>query len=176
MPVIEVRLARRDEAGQIAEVCAAGWRDTYVDLLSRAAVDEAIATYYTAGRIEGEVRPAEGSDGWLGYVVAVSDGEVLGATGGGITAPGVGELFVLYVRPDLQARGLGSRLLDFVTGQLVGRGATEQWVAVYQGNPKGESFYRARGFQVVEAVTPWDGLGADDGVKQLRLRRTVAPA
>ncbi|MBL7261046.1 GNAT family N-acetyltransferase [Paractinoplanes lichenicola] len=169
-----VRLARTNEAAQIAAVCAAGWRDTYAGLLPPAAIDEAIATYYTPTRIEGEVGGGA-SDGWLGYAVAVSDGEVLGAAGGGLTGPGVGELFVLYVRPDVQARGLGSRLLDFVTGQQVGRGAREQWVSVYQGNPKGEPFYRARGFEFVEAVTPWDGLGAEQGVKSLRLRRTVAP-
>jgi GNAT superfamily N-acetyltransferase len=173
MSIVEVRLARPAEAEQIAEVCAAGWRDTYAGLLPPAAIDEAIATYYTASRIAGEVRAA--SDGWLGYAVAVSDGEVLGAAGGGLTGEGVGELFVLYVRPDVQARGLGSRLLDFVTGQQVGRGAREQWVSVYRGNPKGEPFYRARGFQFVETVTPWDGLGAAEGVKSNRLRRTVAP-
>ncbi|MGK5683032.1 GNAT family N-acetyltransferase [Actinoplanes sp. URMC 104] len=174
MAVVEVRLARPDEAGQIAEVCAASWRDTYAGLLPQQAIDEAIATYYTAARIEGEVGIGDG-DGWLGYAVAVRDGQVLGAAGGGLTAPGVGELFVLYVRPDVQARGLGSRLLDFVTGQLVGRGAREQWVSVYQGNPKGEPFYRARGFTFVEAVTPWDGLGAAEGVRSARLRRPIAP-
>ncbi|MBM2614427.1 GNAT family N-acetyltransferase [Actinoplanes sp. LDG1-06] len=169
----EVRLARPDEAGQIAEVCAAGWRDTYAELLPAATIEEAIATYYTPSRIAGEVG-AGSSDGWLGYAVAVGDGQVLGAAGGGLIGDGVGELFVLYVRPDVQARGLGSRLLDFVTGQQVGRGAREQWVSVYRGNPKGEPFYRARGFEFVEEVTPWDGLGATDGITSNRLRRTVA--
>lgn len=53
---------------------------------------------------------------------------------------------MLYLRPALRGRGIGTALLDFVSGQQRRSGAVEQWVSVTEGNDLGIPFYRARGF------------------------------
>lgn len=65
---------------------------------------------------------------------------------GGITRPGVSELFVLYVDPSLRGQGVGTRLLEAITEELRHQGAREQWVSVTKGIQKGIPFYRTRGF------------------------------
>ena len=65
---------------------------------------------------------------------------MLGAAGGGLAAPGVGEVFVLYVDPDRLHDGIGTSLLAAITREQVAFGAREQWVSVAKGNEKGVPF------------------------------------
>jgi ribosomal protein S18 acetylase RimI-like enzyme len=138
-----VRKATVNDVEGIRGVCSAGWRDTYVDLMSPEMIERTIAEFYSADRLRREVVDPKG---WNGWWVAESDGAVLGAGGGGMIGPGIGELFVLYVDPARRGQGTGSRLLDTITAELRGQGAREQWVSVAKGNMKGIPFYRARGF------------------------------
>jgi ribosomal protein S18 acetylase RimI-like enzyme len=138
-----IRRATAGDVDGICRVCAAGWRDTYRDLMTRETIERTIAEYYNPTRIEREIADPKGWDGWW---VAEENGTVVGAGGGGMLRAGVGELFVLYLDPARRGAGIGSLLLDAITGELRERGAREQWVSVAKGNMKGIPFYRARGF------------------------------
>ncbi|PWK46163.1 GNAT family N-acetyltransferase [Actinoplanes xinjiangensis] len=155
-----VRAARDEDAEAIADICARGYRRTYPALLSSAFIERMIAEFYQVERVSKEVPAAP--PGWLGYQVAEEDGRVLGAAGGGLLRPGVGELFVLYLDPDERGRGLGTLLLDRVTGQLRELGATEMWVAALDGNELGIPFYEARGFRKVERRRTYGSTEADN--------------
>jgi hypothetical protein len=61
-----------------------------------------IAEYYAPERIRREIAAPKGWDDWI---VAVEDESVIGAGGGGITQPGVGEIFVLYLDPPRRGEG-----------------------------------------------------------------------
>ena len=66
-------------------------------------------------------------------------------------------MWKLYVHPDHQGRGIGSRLLADVEAMVEG---DELWLEVVDGNDQAFDFYRARGFEEVERVT--DGEWPDD--------------
>ena len=59
----------------------------------------------------------------------------------------LGELYVLYLDPNRRGEGIGTLLLNAVTGQQKQWGATKQRVAVAKGNQKAIPFYEARGFR-----------------------------
>lgn len=174
LPTYEVRLARAGEEGAICDVCRAGFAVSSHGLLSRAAIERQVDLYYDPARVREEIITAGGTPTWQGYVVAVSElGEVLGAGGGGVSDHGVGNVHVLYLNPALRGRGIGTALLDFLTGQQKCQGATEQWVSVTEGNDLGVPFYLARGF-VLRGRIPF--ITADDGTVEahsLRLSRAV---
>ncbi|BEL09582.1 hypothetical protein Q0Z83_077730 [Actinoplanes sichuanensis] len=155
-----MRAARDEDAAAIVDICARGYRRTYPALLSSEFIERMIAEFYHLERVSKEVPAA--LPGWLGYQVVEEDGRVLGAAGGGLTAPGTGELFVLYLDPDERGRGLGTLLLDRITGQLRELGATEMWVAALDGNELGIPFYEARGFQKVERRRTYGSSEADN--------------
>ena len=138
-----VRRATGDDVDGICRVCAAGWRDTYHNLMTRETIERTIAEFYNPTRIRHEIADPKG---WNGWWVAEENGTVAGAGGGGMLRAGVGELFVLYVEPSRRGARIGSLLLDAITNELRERGAREQWVSVAKGNMKGIPFYRARGF------------------------------
>lgn len=156
----------------ISQICSAAYRRTYPGLLSAETIEDVILRYYAPERIRAEVPAAP--PGWSGYLVAEDDsGVVVAAGGGGLTAEGLGEVFVLYVDPDRRGAGFGTAVLELLTRQQREAGAVEQWVSVQKGNALGIPFYEARGFVLVEEVPPWDGTGAAEGAVTLRMRRPL---
>jgi GNAT superfamily N-acetyltransferase len=168
-----VRPATVDDAARIGEICATAYRDTYRDLLPSDFVERTIRDFYGVERVRREV--AADAPHWLGYQVVEEGGRVLGAAGGGMTSPAVGELFVIYLDPAERGRGLGTLLLDRVTGQLREAGAVEMWASVFEGNAKGIPFYEARGFVPVELTTAYGTLPGEQ-IRSVRLRKRLGPA
>ena len=168
---IIIRRAETHDAEGIARVCAAGWRDTYRGLKEPERIEAVIAEYYTPERIRGEIALREGWDGWI---VAVEEDTVIGAGGGGMIEPGVGEIFVLYLDPNRRGEGTGTLLLDAITDQQQAHGAREQWVSMEPENTKGLPFYYARGFQV-RGKRPELGRAPEVGRISLRLMRRLEP-
>lgn len=132
----------RDVAG-IVRVCTEGNRQTYKDLYDTYYLEKVIKDFYSVERITKEVLSPEGWDGW---VVAVEDGKVIGAGGGGMIDATSSEIYVLYLDPSRRNEGIGTKLLDYMTDVQQANGAREQWVSVAKDNQKGIPFYEARGF------------------------------
>jgi GNAT superfamily N-acetyltransferase len=174
VPTYAVRLARAGEEGAICAVCREGFALSSEGLLSPATIERQADAYYDPARVRGEITTAGEAPEWQGYVVEVSESvEVLGAAGGGVTGPGIGNVYVLYLRLSLRGRGIGTALLDFLTEQQKSAGATEQWVSVTEGNDLGIPFYVAKGFVVRDRV-PF--VTADDGTVEaysLRMSRSI---
>jgi ribosomal protein S18 acetylase RimI-like enzyme len=168
-----VRAATADDVPRICEICSTAYAVTYRDLLPAGYIERTIRDFYNADRVGREVHAEP--PGWYGYQVVEERGRVLGAAGGGITAPGVGELFVIYLDPAQRGRGLGTLLLDHVTAQLRSGGAREIWASVTPGNEKGIPFYEARGFEFVEKVKAFSSLPEED-IWNLRMRKHLDPA
>ena len=166
-----VRAATSDDVAAICEICTAAYRDTYAGLVPSEFVERVIAEFYRPERVAGEI--AAGPPGWLGYQVVEEDGRVLGAAGGGTTAPGIGELFVIYLDPTERRRGLGTLLLDRIIEQVTAVGAEELWASVVVDNDKGIPFYRARGFEQL-GKRKAHGAGPDDDVWTWRMRRLIS--
>ena len=174
VPTYAVRLALPDEAEAVCAVCRAGFSTSSRGLLPDATIEQQAAAYYDTERVRGEILSAGDDRGWQGYVVAVTDtGDVIGAAGGGVAADGAGQVYVLYLDPDLRGRGVGSALLDLVTDQQRSAGASEQWVSVTEGNQMGIPFYRARGFAVRDRVPYTTVDGRPTGAHSLRMSRPI---
>jgi ribosomal protein S18 acetylase RimI-like enzyme len=56
----------------------------------------------------------------------------------------------LFVSPEHEAEGVGKQLLEFAEGYAIFRGARTLQVVVETDNARAESFYRGRGFVLVE--------------------------
>ena len=158
----------------MCDVCRAGFALSSRGLLPPAAIERQAASYYEPARVREEIARAGDAPEWQGYVVASSElGEVLGAAGGGVTDHAIGNVYVLYLRPSLRGRGIGTALLEYLTRQQKSEGATEQWVSVTEGNDLGIPFYLARGFVVRDRV-PY--ISAADGTVEahsLRMSRAI---
>lgn len=163
-----VRRADLPDVGGIARVCSEGWRDTYAGIYDAQRIEAVITEFYNPERVAAEVTAPDGWDGWL---VAIDDGEVVGAGGGGMIDSDAGEVFVLYLDPQRRREGIGSMLLAAITQQQRAHGAREQWVPVERENEKGLPFYSARGFESAGERPAWGSAG--ESSPSLRLVRRL---
>ncbi len=164
-----VRKAKLEDVDGICHVCAEGYRATYPGLLPEDFIERTIAEFYNPERIQREINNPEG---WNGWYVAEDNGSVVGAGGGGMTGPGISELFVLYVDPQHLGQGIGTKLLAAITDELRAQGAHEQWVSTTKENQQAIPFYKARGF-VEQGEQPMYGSDPSHGITSLRLVRTL---
>ncbi|GAA2905059.1 hypothetical protein GCM10010517_71200 [Streptosporangium fragile] len=87
-------------------------------------IERTIRDFHHPDRVEQEV--GEAPPHWFGHQVVEEAGRVLGAAGGGMTGPGIGELFVVHLDPGERNRGLGTLLPGRVTAQVSAAGAKER--------------------------------------------------
>ncbi|WP_249777632.1 GNAT family N-acetyltransferase [Paenalkalicoccus suaedae] len=167
---MDIRLARLEDAEGIVRVCTDAYRHTYPGIIAASHIEKTIKEFYNLERVEREITDV--SDAWNGWFVAVDNGQVVGAAGGGFTADSVAELFVIYLDPARKREGIGSRLLTAVTDDQRARGAKEQWVSVQKYNDMGIPFYEAVGFEYQEE-RPAHGYSEEEGYRSLRYKRRI---
>jgi len=172
-----VETARSVHAEGIAHVCAASWRDAYADLLPAEYVEANLRTFYRPERVADEIEEQrDDPGGWL--VARDEEGEtptdgVLGVVCDERPDVGVGEVSALYVRPDRQGEGVGSRLLETLTGRQREAGVTEQRVYVFAGHDEAVGFYESKGFEADERFAAAEVDGVDPDCEAVRLVRSL---
>ncbi|MDH6125699.1 GNAT family N-acetyltransferase [Kitasatospora sp. GP82] len=157
---VELRAAAEDEAAEIAALLARSWRENYAELLGGYRTERLVAEYCRVGRISAEIGAAGAGDGWLGWLVARSGGELAGAAAGGITTIGSGEIYTLCTAAAHGRRGIATALIGAATEQQRARGATEQWVGLYGPEDPTFGFFTKHGFTPVQPAESTAGRSA----------------
>ncbi|MFP7298815.1 GNAT family N-acetyltransferase [Neobacillus niacini] len=169
--MIKICKANHEHVQGISKVCSDGYRATYSETHTKQYIERIINEFYNPERLLDEV--INSSRHWGGYFVAVENGEVIGAGGGGMINETAGEVFVLYLNPNRRNEGIGTKLLDAITKQQKEEFyAAEQWVSVQKGNSKGIPFYEARGF-VFQHEQHGYGNAAEENYVSLRYCRLI---
>jgi ribosomal protein S18 acetylase RimI-like enzyme len=122
------------------------WRAHYPGIISVAQIDYMLARMYDLAVLRREL--AEG----MSYDLGLAEGTPVGFAGYGPVAAGELKLHKLYVHPQWQRRGVGSRLLAHVEERARERGFRTVILAVNKGNQKAIAAYQKNGFTVREAV------------------------
>ena len=131
----EIREMSVRDAGAVEGVARETWADAYAGIIpedtQRAFLERAYSAASLARRMEEGV-----------FLVAESDGEVVGFADFS-QGPGAVKLAAIYVRPEAQGRGLGTRLL--LAGLERFPRAERVTAQVEQENLAARRFYEARG-------------------------------
>ena len=162
---IVLRAATRNDRDAIVAVFLSCWRQSYAGILPESAITA--MTDERASALWSRVL----ADPAGTVLVAERDGTVLGVTRfAGGTADAV--VHSLYVSPDAQGLGVGTRLLDAAFESLRADGARSVALWVFAANAPSIAFYDTRGWRS-------DGqtrTQAEFGEPELRLRRAVEGA
>lgn len=160
---IALRPVRPADASAVARVYVDTWRDAYRGLIPQAYLDSMSHALH-----ERRWRQAFAAGGW-GFVAEL-DRRIVGfASGGRCRSRGrwSGELFVLYVLPPWQGRGVGRALFDATYFELARRGHPDMLVWVLStnparrfyehlgGEPAGENFCDIGGARLKEVGYGW---------------------
>lgn len=175
----------------ICQVCTASWQDAYADILSDEYIEANTRLRYRPDLVAGQIDGTGDIDGIDSWLVALEDTEGAssgddpqrnsGETTAGVVAavrddrpePGVGEISNLYVHPEWQGEGLGSRLLSALTDRQRDAGATEQHTYVFEENEPAIGFYESRGFVATERFPAAAVDGVEPGTDAVQFTRSL---
>jgi ribosomal protein S18 acetylase RimI-like enzyme len=148
-----VRPATAADAQAIAAVHVASWRAAYAGLLP----DELLA------RLDADARARQWRERLAGlgagaFVLVFEHlGQVRGFVSGGPDRHGSadGEVYAIYVDPDWQGRGAGTRLLTAASRRLAEARFCQASLWVLVGNDPAVGFYESRGWRFDGTEQPW---------------------
>lgn len=163
-----VRDARADELAAVAAVFLSCWHDTYAGFLPADVIDmydeEGARALWRPTlhnrRDDPDVLVAtETGHGVLGVIRVGTDPD----------EPAAGHVFSLYVRPDTQGLGVGTRLLAAADERFRRHGMDQATLWVFAANAAARGFYARLGWQPDggERIEP------QYGQPEVRLRRTI---
>lgn len=168
---VEIRVATAEDALEVAGVRVRAWQSAYRGLLPDEHLDglrvEERAAHYTLGSSEPSMPYT---------VVAVEHGAICGFATTGPSrdedAPGLAELYALYVDPGRWSRGVGDQLHARALERMREQGYRDALLWVLTGNEHAERFYRRRGW-ARDGASRWE---EPYGVRSrvIRYRRSLA--
>ncbi len=131
----------------VATLARAIWQAHYPGIISSAQIEYMLAQRYDPAGIRAELAQAE-----VWWFVLRMDGEIVAYMALQKEGDAALKIDKLYVRPDLQRRGCGGRLLAHAEALARREVCSELVLAVNRGNTKAIAAYRKHGFAVREAV------------------------
>jgi GNAT superfamily N-acetyltransferase len=134
---IEIRDARREDVPEIQDVARTTWNSAYRDIFPGEVRAEFIERAYSRAALAQRI-----GDGV--FLVAVADGWVVGFADFHPVSPDEVELAAIYVLPEAQGRGVGTRLLEVGIGRFAW--AKKFTLRVERENAPARRFYENRGF------------------------------
>ena len=170
--MIEVREGVVDDAEQMAEVNAAGWREGYRGIIPDERLDHLPEADWqrqmTAGlrepRLDAFTRIAEVDGEFAGYCFIAAPGR---------EEPGdsrIAELVAMYVHRRFWRQGVGSALMERAIEQAASFGRYEEvFLWTFERNERAISFYLRHGFELDGQRKPFVPIGTPT----VRMRRSL---
>lgn len=162
MTNMRIRRATPADAEAIARLNVAAWREAYVWLMPREALDR-LDVVEQAARWRDVFRA---DDSGAVFLATQPDGRPCGYAsccrqrGPSLAAAGFsGEFAALYVLQRAQRQGLGRALAGAMAAHLISTGHSRASVWVFRDNAGARSFYEALGARKTEIDGEWDILG-----------------
>jgi L-amino acid N-acyltransferase YncA len=146
----KIRLATVEDADAIARTHVASWKATYRGIVPQDYLDS-LSIEERAERWRSSLITPSG----MKIYVADGSGTICGfASGGPARAEIAGfsaELYAIYLNPDMQLKGIGSRLFWDVAKDLQSSGHRGMYVWVLKDNPSRGFYERMRGIPLTAA-------------------------
>ncbi|WP_238384658.1 GNAT family N-acetyltransferase [Segeticoccus rhizosphaerae] len=160
---VVIRGATGDDLQGVLSVGHRTWPATYYSIAGEDYVQAGLAKWWSADATIPAIRAGR-------VTVAELDGEIVGMASVG---PGKHHLVLwkLYVLPEHQAKGVGSRLIEAVMAKAA-EDHDEIQLSYIDGNTDAERFYRAKGF--VEFTREAGGGGVPDDIWMRKVLRDAS--
>lgn len=134
---MKIRHAETEDVKEIRKVAMKSWVDTYRDFISEESIREVVDDWYDTHDLLDQVKDPV-------FFVAEDEGEIIGFIHASEDTKS--HLHRLYLLPEHQGKGLGSRLYKKMIEELKKNGVEEIELEVLAKNSKGLGFYREKGF------------------------------
>jgi len=139
----------------VSDLAGVIWRACYPGIITPAQIDYMLAQMYALEVLADEIR----SQGIRYDLLLVGDQPAGFASWGPAPESGVMKLHKIYLLPEKQGRGLGSRLLQHCEREVGTAGARRLILCVNKRNAKAIAAYQRNGFTIAESIVTDIGNG-----------------
>ncbi|MEV6792400.1 GNAT family N-acetyltransferase [Streptomyces sp. NPDC051320] len=162
--MVHVREMDRADIEAVSTIRVRGWQAAYVGMLPQTYLDamtvegDAVRRrrFFSQPRRQSRDLVAIGDHGPVGWIC-------FGPCRSEISVPGqAGEVYAVYVSPDLTGQGIGRKLLRAAHAQMKGQGFEASALWVLSDNQRARRFYERAGYQA-------DGASQDDSYGEITL-------
>ena len=164
---MKIRRAATADADGIARVQDRGWRVGYAHVFPEEAWE-----HHFSDPVRWRAR-LEDAPPRMSTFVAADGGGVAGfaSVGPSRDEAGIGELYAIYVDPDVWGTGVGRALIARAEAELRAAGFAEATLWVLDDNPRARGFYEAAGWYADGAAKQDEHLGVT--VDEVRYRKRL---
>lgn len=149
MEDLHIREAHVGDAEGIARVHVYTWQSAYLGLIP----DSFLQRLSVEQRTSNWIRNIENPLPKTHTLVAEMDGEIVGFVGVGANRENdlanQGEVYAIYVKPEIQGRGVGAALMRAGLGTLKSEGFANTVLWVLDGNLRTRAWYESHGWSSV---------------------------
>ena len=143
--MVSIERANIEDVQEIKRVLSETWIATYSPFLSQATIDTVTSVWHSPNQLAAEIQNPKIFFG----IAKIADGAIVGLTTMGQRTEDTIMLSRLYVHPQYQRHGIGSKLLHaglaaFPTARII-------LLEVEENNQQAHAFYLRHGFQDTES-------------------------
>ncbi|MDO8736025.1 MAG: GNAT family N-acetyltransferase [Thermoleophilia bacterium] len=166
-PTIKI-VSGSSEIDAVAALAHEIWNQHFVSIIGQAQVDYMLHRFQSVSAITGQI-----SSGYIYYTIT-DGGHIVGYFALAPVPDGSGEaqLSKLYVRKNLQGRGLGRAALEFAEGLCHQMGVRKLWLTVNRHNSSTIDFYWRMGFSIEADVV--QDIGGGFEMDDYRMAKAIA--
>lgn len=140
---LEIRMADTEDINTIGYLAQQIWPITYKDILSSDQLLYMLNLIYSPSALKKQMTQDHQ------FLIAEVNKEPVGFASYSLYVHSVYKLHKLYILPELHGRGLGKAILDFISEEVLARGATVLRLNMNRRN-KAKDFYEKYGFRIIK--------------------------
>lgn len=137
---MNIRHAEFEDIEEIQDVAMESWLDTYSGIIPEENIKEIVDSWYDSKDLKQQVKDPL-------FFVAEENGEITGFIHASVKDERA-HLHRLYLRPENQGKGLGTRLYEKAEDMIKETDARFIRLEVMSENSKGLDFYTSKGFEL----------------------------
>ena len=146
---MEIRGLAAGDGPSLREIAHRSLMASYDDLLGQRVIEEAVESWYGDDAVATYLAGEE-----MEFLIAAEDGKEIGFAQSHVVEDlHKGRILWIHVDPAHRERGVGTRLLDRMTGRLHDRGIDTVSAVVLASHAAGIEFYESRGFEPLATRT-----------------------
>ncbi len=142
---IEIRPAATEDIPAIGMLAQSIWPVTYRGLLTEDQMEYMLRLFYNPTALYQQMT----EQGHHFFIVDIEEEPIGFASYGAVAPEGTFKLHKLYVRTDIQGKGIGRALIDAVVDDILPLGANSLILNVKRDNNKAIEFYKRLGFAIL---------------------------
>jgi GNAT superfamily N-acetyltransferase len=140
---LEIRMADADDINTIGYLAQQIWPVAYRDILSPDELEYMLNLIYSPTALKEQMNTHHQ------FLIAEVNEDPVGFASYSLYGNAVYKLHKLYILPELHGRGLGKAILDFISEEIVAKGARVLRLNMNRQNTA-RQFYEKYGFQIIE--------------------------